>query len=120
MEKLFCYNCGQQIDDSAIYCEQCGMVPVPYKDLPVYLPTDVSFTGTGNPLKTSKSFINTNCPKCNKILTYSRIYDAKRAEKENSYCRSCGRIGLKHKIKKETYIRKCPNCNIKILYTRQR
>jgi hypothetical protein len=25
MEKLFCYNCGQKIDDSAIYCEQCGV-----------------------------------------------------------------------------------------------
>jgi len=49
-----------------VYCEQCGMVPVPYKDLPVYLPTDVSFTGTGNPLETSESFINTQCPKCNK------------------------------------------------------
>ncbi|MFX0153525.1 MAG: leucine--tRNA ligase [Candidatus Hodarchaeota archaeon] len=47
-----------------IYCEECGMVPVPYKDLPVYLPKDVSFTGTGNPLKTSKNFINTKCPKC--------------------------------------------------------
>ncbi|MFX1570315.1 MAG: leucine--tRNA ligase [Promethearchaeota archaeon] len=49
-----------------IYCEKCGMVPVPYKDLPVYLPTDVSFTGTGNPLESSESFINTKCPKCNK------------------------------------------------------
>ena len=25
MVKLFCYNCGQKIDDSAIYCEQCGV-----------------------------------------------------------------------------------------------
>jgi len=47
-----------------IYCEVCGMIPVPYKDLPVYLPKDVTFTGTGNPLETSESFINTQCPKC--------------------------------------------------------
>ncbi|MFX1390235.1 MAG: leucine--tRNA ligase [Promethearchaeota archaeon] len=47
-----------------IYCQKCGMVPVLYKDLPVYLPKDVSFTGRGNPLETSESFINTKCPKC--------------------------------------------------------
>lgn len=47
-----------------IYCDTCGMIPVPYKDLPVYLPKDVKFTGIGNPLETSESFINTQCPKC--------------------------------------------------------
>jgi leucyl-tRNA synthetase len=47
-----------------IYCEKCGMVPVPYEDLPVYLPKDVSFTGEGNPLETSKTFNNTKCPMC--------------------------------------------------------
>jgi len=47
-----------------IYCEKCGMLPVPYEDLPVYLPKDVSFTRTGNPLETSESFVNTQCPKC--------------------------------------------------------
>ncbi|MFX1418916.1 MAG: leucine--tRNA ligase [Promethearchaeota archaeon] len=47
-----------------IYCEECGMIPVPYEDLPVYLPIDVSFTKIGNPLKTSESFINVKCPKC--------------------------------------------------------
>ena len=30
-----------------IYCDQCGVVPVPEKDLPVVLPTDVEFTGEG-------------------------------------------------------------------------
>ncbi|KKN19191.1 hypothetical protein LCGC14_0948280, partial [marine sediment metagenome] len=49
-----------------IYCDACGMVPVPYEELPVYLPRDVSFTGEGNPLKTSETFINTTCPKCGK------------------------------------------------------
>ncbi|TFG05723.1 MAG: leucine--tRNA ligase [Promethearchaeota archaeon] len=49
-----------------IYCVDCGIVPVPYKDLPVSLPKDVKFTGKGNPLKTSESFVNTKCPKCGK------------------------------------------------------
>ncbi|KKM71343.1 hypothetical protein LCGC14_1431580 [marine sediment metagenome] len=49
-----------------LYCEVCGQIPVPYEDLPVYLPKDVSFTGAGNPLETSESFINTECPKCGK------------------------------------------------------
>ena len=47
-----------------IYCEECGTIPVPYEDLPVYLPKDVTFSGLGNPLETSKSFITTQCPKC--------------------------------------------------------
>ncbi|MHA1783484.1 MAG: leucine--tRNA ligase, partial [Promethearchaeota archaeon] len=49
-----------------IYCDDCGTVPVPYKDLPVLLPKDVKFTGKGNPLETSPTFINTKCPKCGK------------------------------------------------------
>ncbi len=47
-----------------IYCDKCGMIPLPYEDLPVYLPKDVIFTGAGNPLETSEDFINTQCPKC--------------------------------------------------------
>ncbi len=47
-----------------VYCEKCGIVPVPYEDLPVELPTDVKFTGKGNPLATSEEFVKTKCPKC--------------------------------------------------------
>jgi len=48
-----------------VYCEDCGEVPVPEKDLPVKLPTDVEFTGEGeSPLKTSQTFMNATCPKC--------------------------------------------------------
>jgi leucyl-tRNA synthetase len=48
-----------------IYCETCGMVPVPEKDLPVILPEDVSFTGKGiSPLLGSDRFLSTECPKC--------------------------------------------------------
>jgi leucyl-tRNA synthetase len=48
-----------------IYCEKCGIVPVPYDDLPVLLPTDVTFSGKGeSPLTTSETFLQVECPKC--------------------------------------------------------
>jgi leucyl-tRNA synthetase len=48
-----------------VYCESCGMVPVPEKDLPVRLPDNAEFTGTGeSPLKNVAEFVNTLCPKC--------------------------------------------------------
>jgi len=47
-----------------IYCKKCGIVPVPEKELPVLLPTDVKFTGHGNPLESSKKFLEAKCPKC--------------------------------------------------------
>jgi leucyl-tRNA synthetase len=48
-----------------IYCDKCGIVPVPEKDLPVKLPIDVKFTGEGaSPLAQSQQFIKTRCPKC--------------------------------------------------------
>jgi len=46
-----------------VYCDKCGIVPIPEKDLPVELPKDVKF-GKGNPLKTNKEFVNVKCPKC--------------------------------------------------------
>ncbi|MDD3263902.1 MAG: leucine--tRNA ligase [Candidatus Nanoarchaeia archaeon] len=46
-----------------ITCPKCGDVCLEEKDLPLRLPTDVEF-GKGNPLETSKSFVNTICPKC--------------------------------------------------------
>jgi len=46
------------------YCNKCGIVPVPYDELPVLLPSDVEFGISGNPLATSKSFVNVNCPRC--------------------------------------------------------
>jgi len=48
-----------------IYCEQCGVVPVPDKDLPVVLPLDVVFTGEGgSPLAKLDSFVQVDCPAC--------------------------------------------------------
>jgi leucyl-tRNA synthetase len=48
-----------------IYCKTCGMVPVPYDQLPVMLPDNAAFTGTGeSPLAGVPEFVNTTCPKC--------------------------------------------------------
>ena len=48
-----------------IYCQKCGIVPVPYEDLPVELPKDAPFTGKGgSPLSKVKEFVNVPCPKC--------------------------------------------------------
>jgi len=48
-----------------IYCDRCGIVPVPEKDLPVILPEDVKITGKGgSPLLESEEFLKVQCPKC--------------------------------------------------------
>jgi leucyl-tRNA synthetase len=48
-----------------VYCDACGVVPVPEEDLPIALPYDVDFTGReGNPLARSEAFVATNCPGC--------------------------------------------------------
>ena len=48
-----------------IYCDACGMVPVPYADLPVVLPGDVPLTGEGgSPLARHEPFVRTSCPSC--------------------------------------------------------
>ncbi len=48
-----------------LYCEACGIVPVPEEDLPVVLPTDVELTGEGgSPLARSEAFLHATCPRC--------------------------------------------------------
>ncbi|HEV7798486.1 MAG TPA: leucine--tRNA ligase [Pyrinomonadaceae bacterium] len=48
-----------------IYCDKCGVVPVPEKDLPVRLPDHAEFTGSGeSPLAGVADFVNTTCPTC--------------------------------------------------------
>ncbi|PIV45812.1 MAG: leucine--tRNA ligase [Candidatus Nealsonbacteria bacterium CG_4_10_14_0_2_um_filter_35_20] len=63
-----------------IYCEKCGTLPVPEKNLPVLLPEIEDFRPTGtdspsqvsqgeiwegkSPLASVKEFVNTICPKC--------------------------------------------------------
>ena len=50
-----------------IHCEECGIVPVPEKDLPVLLPYVENFkpdeSGVG-PLARSKDFLEVECPEC--------------------------------------------------------
>lgn len=52
-----------------IFCEQCGTVPVPDHDLPVVLPENVSFTGSGSPLAQCHEFVDVSCPKCGQDAT---------------------------------------------------
>ncbi|RLC41966.1 MAG: leucine--tRNA ligase [Candidatus Coatesbacteria bacterium] len=50
-----------------IHCEKCGIVPVPYEDLPVLLPPEeeVDFIPRGRSvLATSENYMNTICPRC--------------------------------------------------------
>jgi leucyl-tRNA synthetase len=48
-----------------IYCDTCGVVPVPYEDLPVELPKVTTFTGRGDsPLAQVEDFVNVKCPRC--------------------------------------------------------
>ncbi len=48
-----------------IYCEKCGIVPVPEKDLPVILPDNVEITlAGGSPLGKISEWVNVKCPKC--------------------------------------------------------
>ncbi len=48
-----------------VYCDKCGTVAVPEKELPVLLPYNVEFTPDGeSPLKKSSEFMNCTCPKC--------------------------------------------------------
>lgn len=48
-----------------IYCDKCGVMPVPEKSLPVELPLNVVFSGTNlSPLGQDKNFLHADCPKC--------------------------------------------------------
>ncbi len=49
-----------------IYCNDCGTVPVPEKDLPVTLPRDVVLDGSQSPLVAHPTFSNVACPTCGK------------------------------------------------------
>ncbi len=50
-----------------VYCPKCGMVPVPYEELPLKLPPVENFapgTDGESPLAKIDSFVNCKCPKC--------------------------------------------------------
>jgi leucyl-tRNA synthetase len=51
-----------------LYCEKCGLVPVPEDQLPVLLPENVEITlAGGSPLTRVKEFYEVACPKCGGI-----------------------------------------------------
>ena len=48
-----------------VYCDKCGVVPVPPKSLPIVLPKVAEFSGRGDsPLAQIPEFVNTTCPDC--------------------------------------------------------
>lgn len=47
----------------AIYCDKCGLVPVPEEDLPVMLPKDIDLAA-GETLATHEEFSKCTCPQC--------------------------------------------------------
>ncbi len=52
-----------------IHCNDCGVVPVPEKDLPVILPEIENYHPSGDgrsPLANDKDWVNVDCPKCGK------------------------------------------------------
>ena len=48
-----------------VYCDDCGIVPVPEDQLPVTLPKDIDLAA-GETLATHEQFAQCNCPKCGK------------------------------------------------------
>ncbi|SFV90798.1 Leucyl-tRNA synthetase [hydrothermal vent metagenome] len=49
-----------------VHCEDCGLVPEKFENLPVALPDDVEITGEGNPLENHPTWKHCSCPKCGK------------------------------------------------------
>lgn len=86
-----------------VYCDKCGVVPVPEKDLPVVLPDDVKITGKGSsPLVESETFLYTECPQCEGRAR--RETDTMDTFVDSSwyfirYCFKRGDIDLKNKLR---------------------
>ncbi len=48
-----------------VYCEKCGLVSVPEKDLPIELPNIEDYQPKGrSPLAAAEDWVNTRCPNC--------------------------------------------------------
>jgi leucyl-tRNA synthetase len=88
-----------------IYCDACGIVPVPEEDLPVILPEDVKITGKGSsPLLESPEFLYAECPKCGRKAR--RETDTMDTFVDSSwyfmrYCSKKGDVDLRVNIRKD-------------------
>jgi leucyl-tRNA synthetase len=50
-----------------VYCDDCGLVPVPESDLPVKLPEIEDYQPRGrSPLAAAEDWVNTRCPRCDR------------------------------------------------------
>ncbi len=47
-----------------VHCETCGVVPVPFAQLPITLPEEADQGSSCQPLHQRESFVNTTCPQC--------------------------------------------------------
>ena len=48
-----------------LHCAKCGLVPVPYDQLPILLPENIQITGAGkSPLREAPDFLRAVCPRC--------------------------------------------------------
>lgn len=111
-----------------VYCDKCGIQPVPEEQLPVLLPKDVDFKVVGkSPITTSKTFKDTICPICGGHATretdtmdtfvcsswyYLRYSDAKNSEK------CFDRAKVNHWLPVDQYVGGIEHAILHLLYSR--
>ncbi|MDR3305958.1 MAG: leucine--tRNA ligase, partial [Clostridiales Family XIII bacterium] len=111
-----------------IHCPVCGWVAEKEENLPVLLPTDVTFSGKGeSPLTTSKAFRHTVCPVCGgpaerEIDTMDTFLDSSWYFLRYTDARNGGRIFAEDKVKKwmpvDQYIGGVEHAILHLLYAR--
>lgn len=111
-----------------VYCDKCGIQPIPEDQLPVLLPKDVDFTVAGkSPITTSKTFKDTVCPVCGAHATretdtmdtfvcsswyYLRYADANNSEK------CFDRDKVNHWLPVDQYVGGIEHAILHLLYSR--
>ena len=111
-----------------VYCDKCGIQPVPEDQLPVMLPKDVDFSVAGkSPITTSKTFKDTVCPICGGHATretdtmdtfmcsswyYLRYADARNSEK------CFDRDTVNHWLPVDQYVGGIEHAILHLLYSR--
>lgn len=64
-----------------VHCDGCGIVPEKEQNLPVTLPTDLTFEQSNDMLSKHSEFVNTSCPNCGKMAkretdTFDTFFDS--------------------------------------------